>query len=59
MSNILYMTICVKFTLHFALDQQAQRYYKLVANKHPQIPDWHNGKGERGWLFVDELFFYE
>lgn len=34
------------------------RYYKLVAKPVVKLPAWHNSKGERGWLFVDEVFFY-
>lgn len=34
------------------------RYYKLTARPVPTLPSWHNSKGERGWLFVDEVFFY-
>ncbi|MEQ6120518.1 chitobiase/beta-hexosaminidase C-terminal domain-containing protein [Reichenbachiella sp. MALMAid0571] len=34
------------------------RYYKVVAHPLKVLPDWHAGKGDRGWVFVDELFFY-
>jgi hypothetical protein len=34
------------------------RYYKLIAKPVAKLPGWHNSKGERGWLFVDEVFFY-
>jgi uncharacterized membrane protein len=34
------------------------RYYKLIAKPVAKLPTWHNSKGERGWLFVDEVFFY-
>lgn len=35
------------------------KYYKIEAQNLPKIPAWHPGKGERGWLFIDEIFFYE
>ena len=34
------------------------RYYKLIAKPVAKLPSWHNSKGEMGWLFVDEVFFY-
>jgi uncharacterized membrane protein len=34
------------------------RYFKLIAKPVAKLPSWHNSKGERGWLFVDEVFFY-
>ena len=34
------------------------RYYKVVAHPLKVLPDWHAGKGDKGWVFVDELFFY-
>jgi hypothetical protein len=40
------------------LEPASYRYYKIVAIPVPVLPDWHNGKGQRGWVFIDELFFY-
>jgi uncharacterized membrane protein len=34
-------------------------FYKLEVKNLPKIPDWHPGKGENAWLFLDEIFFYE
>lgn len=34
------------------------RYYKIIAQPVTKLPKWHSGKGEPGWVFVDELFFY-
>ncbi len=31
------------------------RYLKIVAMPLPQLPAWHPGRGDRGWLFVDEI----
>ncbi|MBL7761886.1 MAG: chitobiase/beta-hexosaminidase C-terminal domain-containing protein [Chitinophagaceae bacterium] len=29
---------------------------KLIAKPVPRLPDWHRGKGEKAWIFVDEVF---
>jgi len=29
---------------------------KIVAKPVKKLPAWHPGKGERGWVFVDEVF---
>jgi uncharacterized membrane protein len=34
------------------------QYYKVVAKPVAKLPDWHDKKGERGWFFIDEIFFY-
>jgi hypothetical protein len=31
---------------------------KLVLLPIKKIPDWHNGKGNHGWLFIDEIKVY-
>ncbi len=31
---------------------------KIIAKPLPKLPTWHPKKGEKGWFFVDELFFY-
>jgi hypothetical protein len=31
---------------------------KLVAKPVAKLPNWHPGKGDKGWFFVDEVFFY-
>ena len=45
--------------IHIPLKSQPFKYYKIEAQNLLRIPDWHPGKGERGWLFIDEIFFYE
>jgi uncharacterized membrane protein len=32
------------------------KYLKIVAVPVAKLPLWHQGKGERGWVFVDEVF---
>ncbi len=34
------------------------RYYKVTATPVARLPQWHRGAGDKGWVFVDELFFY-
>ncbi len=45
--------------VHIELDGQAYSHYKIIAQTLPKIPNWHPGKGTKGWLFIDEIFFYE
>ncbi|MCE2789662.1 MAG: chitobiase/beta-hexosaminidase C-terminal domain-containing protein [Saprospiraceae bacterium] len=45
--------------LHFQMPGKAYKYYRMEASNLPVIPSWHPGKGEKGWLFIDEIFFYE
>ena len=33
-------------------------HFKLEIDNLSRIPSWHPGKGEKGWLFVDEIFIY-
>lgn len=32
------------------------KYLKLIATPVPRLPAWHPGKGDKGWLFTDEVF---
>lgn len=41
-----------------SLKQSKFQYYKLVAKPIGKLPKWHGGKGQKGWFFVDEVFFY-
>jgi hypothetical protein len=34
------------------------RYLKVVAEPIRKLPSWHRGAGDKGWVFVDELFLY-
>jgi uncharacterized membrane protein len=31
---------------------------KLIVQPLTKLPSWHPGKGDKGWFFVDEVFFY-
>jgi hypothetical protein len=33
------------------------KYYKIIAKNVAKLPPWHPGKGDKGWLFIDEIFF--
>jgi uncharacterized membrane protein len=33
--------------------------YKIIARPVAHLPKWHPGKGEKSWVFVDEIFFNE
>ncbi len=35
--------------------ENKSRYIKLVLQPIEQLPDWHPGKGNPGWLFIDEI----
>lgn len=46
-------------SLSVTTDQEASyRYYKLIAKPVAKLPAWHDSRGEKGWFFVDEIFFY-
>ena len=44
--------------LSLMLPEQEYRYLRITANPVKKLPSWHNGAGDRGWVFVDELFVY-
>lgn len=35
---------------------ESVRFIKLVATPVNKLPAWHPGKGDKGWLFADEIF---
>lgn len=39
------------------LPSPAHRVYKIVAKNVQKLPSWHPGKGDKAWLFIDEIFF--
>jgi len=44
--------------LAIPLEPSSHRYYKVVARPVEKLPKWHQGKGQKGWVFIDELFIY-
>jgi len=44
--------------LSIPLEPAAHQFYKVVAKPVAKLPKWHSGKGEKGWVFIDEMFFY-
>jgi hypothetical protein len=34
----------------------ALQYIKFEAKPVSTLPQWHRGKGEKGWVFMDEVF---
>ena len=34
------------------------RFIKIHIEPVEKLPQWHSGKGQRGWIFIDEVFFY-
>ena len=45
--------------IDIAFDPAQHRVYKVIAQPVKKLPEWHNAKGEKGWVFVDELFVYQ
>jgi hypothetical protein len=39
------------------MDNEKKEYYKIIAKPVSKLPAWHNGKGQKGWFFIDEIFF--
>lgn len=35
----------------------AYKCFKIIATNVSKLPAWHPGKGDKGWLFIDEVFF--
>ncbi|MFY0593446.1 FN3 associated domain-containing protein [Roseivirga sp.] len=35
------------------------RYVRITISPLSSIPDWHPGKGQPGWLFIDEIFIQQ
>lgn len=41
--------------MNVELEKTETRYLKVVIDAIETCPDWHNGAGDAGWLFVDEI----
>lgn len=39
------------------LKKQPYQFYKLIVTPVAKLPTWHSGKGEKGWIFLDEVIF--
>ncbi len=46
------------FGINIPLENSTYRYYKVVAASVQKLPAWHRGAGDKGWVFVDEIFAY-
>jgi hypothetical protein len=44
-------------TVTLPLSGKAYKSFKLLLRQVGMLPQWHPGKGQRGWVFVDEVFF--
>jgi hypothetical protein len=44
--------------LTIPLSPDPYAFYKIIAHPVPKLPAWHDGKGDKGWVFFDEVFFY-
>lgn len=44
-------------TVTIEIPPSSFRYYKVVAKNLLKLPPWHPGKGDRAWVFIDEIFF--
>jgi hypothetical protein len=40
------------------IEKGKYKYIEIEAINIQSLPSWHGGKGEKGWVFVDEVFFY-
>ncbi len=43
--------------LRIDLPGTSYKYYEVIAKNITKLPSWHPGKGDRGWVFIDEIFF--
>ncbi len=39
------------------IPQSNYKCYKIVAKNVLKLPSWHPGKGDKAWIFIDEVFF--
>jgi len=40
------------------IEKKKYKYIEIEATPVSVLPKWHPGKGDKGWVFVDEVFFY-
>lgn len=46
-----------KIELHRLPVKGSYNYYRIKVFNIPKLPNWHEGKGQKGWVFIDEVFF--
>lgn len=46
------------FPYMVSIEKGNYKYIEIEATNIQRLPLWHGGKGEKGWVFVDEVFFY-
>jgi uncharacterized membrane protein/mono/diheme cytochrome c family protein len=39
------------------LEPSSFKVYKIGVKNLSRLPQWHSGKGEKAWIFIDEIFF--
>ena len=39
------------------IPQSTYKCYKIIAKNVSKLPAWHPGKGDKAWIFIDEIFF--
>ncbi len=44
--------------VHIPISPKKFRYIEIEAIPVAKMPKWHPGAGDKGWVFVDEVFFY-
>jgi uncharacterized membrane protein len=50
------MTAAQNLSLQCNFAPTELKYIKFLATPVRKLPDWHAGKGEKGWVFMDEVF---
>lgn len=46
-------SVILPYEINFT--QTSIKLIKVIAVPVPKLPGWHNGKGEKGWVFIDEI----
>ena len=44
--------------LNITFPKEQYQCFKVVAQPVKVLPSWHRGAGDKGWVFVDEIFLY-
>jgi len=50
------MTAAVNLSLVCSFAPTELKYIKFLAVPVHKLPEWHAGKGQKGWVFMDEVF---